>query len=276
MNKDASAALLEAVQGHVAQAHPMRIRGAGSKEFLAASTSPHKEVFDVSVVEHCGVVNYEPTELVMTARSGTPLQTVVATLREAGQCLPFEPPQPPGATLGGTLACGLSGPARPYAGAARDHVLGVRAINGKGEDLSFGGEVMKNVAGYDVSRLQIGAFGTLGLLLDISMKVLPLAETEMTLAFAQSAHDTAPMVALARRYLPITGAALIDTTRFIRLAGSEAGVKECAAQLGGDRVADAQAPWLGLRDWTPQSRSLMTPTVSLLQPCTTGVVRNVG
>jgi glycolate oxidase FAD binding subunit len=247
MTNDASAALLETVQQHVAGGTPFVITGGGSKGFLGCRTPEQEQQPRVSVADHHGVINYEPTELVMTARSGTPLSIVVSTLQSNGQQLPFDPPQLPNATLGGTLACGLSGPTRPYAGSARDHALGVRVISGKGEDCQFGGEVMKNVAGYDVSRLQVGAYGSLGVLLDVSLKVLPLPEATMTLMFEQSAHDTAPMVQLGRQYLPLTGAVLIGEQRFIRLAGSDAGVKSAAAQLGGETV-QGEGPWAGIRD----------------------------
>ncbi len=248
MNHDASAALLDTVQQHVANGLPLRIVGGNSKSFLGRVSESAEEMTTLSVAEHRGVTNYEPTELVMSARSGTPLSLVIDTLKQSGQQLPFDPPQLPGATLGGTLACGLSGPVRPYCGAVRDHTLGTRVISGKGEDLAFGGEVMKNVAGYDVSRVQIGAYGTLGVLLDVSLKVLPLPETTRTLAFEQSEHDCSAMVKLARHFLPVTGAALIGSRRYIRLAGSDAGVQAAASELGGDAVDDA--PWDALRDFT--------------------------
>ncbi len=144
----------------------------------------------LSLSGHTGILNYQPKELVVTARCGTPLREIEAALAEQGQMLPFEPPHfadasdegrsTVGATLGGTIACGLSGPARPYAGSARDLVLGTRVLTGRAEVLRFGGEVMKNVAGYDISRLMTGAFGTLGVLLDISVKVLPIPTTGRT------------------------------------------------------------------------------------------------
>jgi len=249
MNNDGSEELIEAVQQHVANNQPVRIEGGNSKTFLGSLPDDGGQLPALSLASHRGVVNYEPTELVFTARSGTPLSSVIQTLDEAGQQLPFDPPQLPNATLGGTLACGLSGPARPYSGSARDHTLGVRVINGQGEQLRFGGEVMKNVAGYDVSRVQIGAYGTLGVLLEASLKVLPKPETTLTLAFEQVEHDTAPMVQLARQFLPVTAVALIGTTRFVRLAGSDAGVQAAAKDLGGERLA-ANEPWDGLRDFT--------------------------
>ena len=188
----------------------------------------------------------------LTARAGTSVRTLVETLAAARQMLAFEPPDE-GGTLGGVVACALSGPRRPYAGAVRDFVLGTRVIDGRGRVLSFGGEVMKNVAGYDVSRLQVGAFGTLGVLLEVSMKVLPMPEHEITLRheLAADAADTADeLVALARRPLPLTGALVDDRVRHVRLGGSEVAVEAAARALGGERVADADAPWTGVRERT--------------------------
>lgn len=247
MSNDASDALIELIQRHVAEQQCVQIAGGNSKAFLGCASGSAQTETTVSTLDHHGVVNYEPTELVITARSGTPVTTVVKTLEEAGQQLPFEPPQFPNATLGGTIACGLSGPARPYLGSARDHMLGARVVNGSGEALRFGGEVMKNVAGYDVSRVQVGAYGTLGLLLDVSLKVLPLPENTLTLVFEQQAHDTKPMVQLARQFLPVSASALIGTKRYIRLSGSDAGVHAAARKLGGEMSDDATL-WDSLRD----------------------------
>ena len=156
----------------------LKIRGQGSKSFYGRPCEG--EVVDVS--PHQGIVSYEPTELVLTGCAGTSLAAIEAALSEAGQMLPFEPPHyGEGATLGGTLACGFSGPRRPYAGAARDFVLGTQVVTGKGEALRFGGAVMKNVAGYDVSRLMVGSLGTLGIILEASLKVLPRPGAEITL-----------------------------------------------------------------------------------------------
>src|SRR5881275_3339057 len=149
---------------------PLRIRGGGTKDWYGMP--PAGELLDTRA--HAGIVDYEPTELVITARCGTPLAEIEAVLAERGQMLAFEPPHfGAGATIGGAIAAGLSGPRRPYAGAVRDFVLGARIVNGKGEDLSFGGRVIKNVAGYDVSRLMAGSLGTLGIITEISFKVLP-------------------------------------------------------------------------------------------------------
>ena len=167
---------------------PLCIRGGGSKDFLGCS---HGELLDTGSLS--GVISYEPTELVVTVGCGTPLTELEALLAEQGQCLPFEPPHfawsqgaataTSGATVGGMVASGLAGPSRATVGGVRDYVLGLKLINGLGQHLTFGGQVMKNVAGYDVSRLMVGARGTLGLLTEVSLKVLPVAPAEATLSF---------------------------------------------------------------------------------------------
>ncbi|MEX5452570.1 glycolate oxidase subunit GlcE, partial [Stutzerimonas stutzeri] len=167
---DASALLLDQVNQALAAKTPLRIQGSGSKAFLGRAAEG--QLLDVR--EHRGIVSYDPTELVVTARAGTPLAELEATLDEAGQMLPCEPPHfGEGATVGGMIAAGLSGPRRPWSGSVRDFVLGSRVITGQGKHLRFGGEVMKNVAGYDLSRLMAGSFGCLGVLTEISLKVLP-------------------------------------------------------------------------------------------------------
>ena len=176
----------------ITQAHhartPLRIRGGGSKDFFAPPGQG--EVLDTRTLD--GIRAYEPSELVVTVAAGTPLATLEAALREKNQYLPFEPPQfvwsqssaaGSTTTVGGMVAAGLSGPARASAGSVRDYVLGVQIINGRGQPLRFGGQVIKNVAGYDVSRLMVGARGTLGLITEVSLKVLPLPAAEATLVF---------------------------------------------------------------------------------------------
>lgn len=175
---DLGKALQQQVLDAFEKENPLNITGSGSKSFLGHV--PHGQTIDV--FKHRGIVNYDPRELVLTARSGTPLSKIEATLADAGQILAFEPPHFGNqATLGGTIACALSGPRRPYSGSARDFVLGCQILNGRGEILRFGGQVMKNVAGYDVSRLMPGSLGTLGLLLEASVKVLPKPEATASL-----------------------------------------------------------------------------------------------
>jgi len=241
---DDSARLSDAVREAVSAGTPLAVTGAGTRACLGHEVAGRP----LSTLAHTGVITHEPTELVVTVRAGTPVSSLVETLAAERQMMPFEPPDG-GGTLGGVMACGLSGPRRPYVGAARDFVLGTRIINGQGQVLGFGGEVMKNVAGYDVSRLQIGAFGTLGLLLDISMKVLPMPEVELTLHHELDSPDTADtLVAMARQPIPLSGSMVQERDRFIRLSGSAVAVEKTASSLGGSRVAESDAPWQDLRE----------------------------
>ncbi len=234
----------EAMEAHT----PLCIAGSGSKAFLGHPVRGES----LSLAGHRGIVNYEPTELVVTARAGTPIAELERVLAEQGQHLPFEPPRfGPGATLGGTVACGLSGPRRPWSGSLRDHVLGMTILTGKGDILHFGGEVMKNVAGYDISRLMCGAFGTLGVLLDVSLKVLPrpeASETRVLECTAGAALDT--LQRLGRAPLPLGGAAHVDGRLYLRLEGSPDGVADAARRIGGETLADAEAFWTALREQT--------------------------
>lgn len=237
------------LQEHVAQAcandQPLNICGGNSKSFLG---TPSKAT-ELDISAHCGIISYEPTELVVTARSGTRLESLNKVLAESGQMLPFEPPAfAPQATLGGTTACGLSGPSRPYRGAIRDYVLGCRIINGKAQTLRFGGEVMKNVAGYDVTRLMTGAMGTLGVLLDTSLKVLPLPENEVTLVQQTDASSAIEkMQALAGDSIPVTAAAFLNGKMFTRLSGAQSAVIATAKTLGGELSSDNNF-WSQLRE----------------------------
>lgn len=204
----------------------------------------------LSLAEHTGIVSYESTELVVTVRAGTTLQELNAVLLASGQCLPFEPPNfGKSASLGGTIACNFSGPARPYVGSARDYVLGCTLLNGKGEMLKFGGQVMKNVAGYDVARLMAGSMGTLGVILDISLKVLPLPESEITLV---QALDQATALTTLQQYglkpYPITGAYWYDGQLYVRLAGATGAVKQARSHIVGDVVEQGKVLWQQLRD----------------------------
>ncbi|HQR99659.1 MULTISPECIES: glycolate oxidase subunit GlcE [unclassified Polaromonas] len=240
--------IIDQVQAAAASGTPLRIRGGGSKDFYGQTLQG--EVLDVTPL--AGITSYEPTELVVTARAGTPLAELEAVLAERGQCLPFEPPHfGPGATVGGMVAAGLSGPARASVGAVRDYVLGVTLLNGKGELLTFGGQVMKNVAGYDVSRLMAGAMGTLGLLTEISLKVLPVAPAEATLKFGMSQSEAlAKLNSWGGQPLPLNASCWVDDagapTLYLRLRGAVAAVEAACKTLGGERQDNAAtAP-----DWT--------------------------
>ena len=240
--------LSEAIREAAARKRPLCIRGGGTKDFYGGAI--HGDPLDST--GYRGIVEYEPTELVITARAGTPLAEIEAALREKGQMLAFEPPHfGPGATLGGCIAAGLSGPRRAYAGAARDFVLGVRLIDGKGGDLRFGGQVMKNVAGYDVSRLMTGSLGTLGLLTEVSLKVLPVPVSETTLNLKRTeAEAIAAMNEWAGKPLPITATAFRDGNLEVRLSGAGSAVEAAAKKLGGTVVDPAQAGrfWAGIRE----------------------------
>ncbi|MBI5461080.1 MAG: glycolate oxidase subunit GlcE [Gammaproteobacteria bacterium] len=241
-----AADIVEQVRAAAARNSALAICAGGSKDFLGRRTQGTP--LDVSDLR--GIVHYEPTELVITARAGTPLAEIEATLAERGQMLGFEPPHfGPTATLGGTIACGLSGPARPFRGAARDFVLGAKIVNAKGEMLSFGGEVMKNVAGYDVSRLLCGAYGTLGVVLEISLKVLPRPASEITLALELDEGDAcARMRDWQRAPLPLSGLCYAGNRLYVRLSGAEQAVGAARRRLGGEVDMRGAAFWEQLRE----------------------------
>ncbi|WP_290647935.1 glycolate oxidase subunit GlcE [Aquisalimonas sp.] len=245
-NNDLGDTLAQQVAAAAEAGTPLRIRGGGSKDFLARTIAG--EPLEVS--GHRGIINYEPTELVLTARAGTPLNELDIALRESGQMMPFEPPRFSDATtLGGAIAAGLSGPRRPWAGSARDLVLGVRLINGRGESMRFGGEVMKNVAGYDISRLVTGSFGTLGVLLDVSMKVLPLPEAEEAIQLETNEAQGFYIVDEAYRAgVPISGAAHDGRHLYARLSGTKLAVDAGLKRLGGEQQSDPATFWHALRD----------------------------
>ena len=244
---------LECVRTALATHRRLRVRGSGSKDFYAArpwaapAEAEADAVLDTRAL--CGIVAYEPSELVVTAGAGTPLAQVQALLAASGQCLPFEPPHfGPGATVGGMVAAGLSGPARASVGAVRDYVLGVRLINGRAEHLRFGGQVMKNVAGYDISRLMAGSWGRLGVLTEVSLKVLAQAPAEATLRLDCSQAQALqwlnawcgqPLPLNASRWEPGQGQG--QGQLYVRLRGARAAVQAACTHLGGERLDDAQA-----------------------------------
>lgn len=225
---------------------PLRIRAGGSKDWYGET--PNGEMLDVSA--NTGIVSYEPGELVLTARCGTTLSEIESLLDKHGQMLAFEPPHfGPGSTLGGTLACGFSGPRRAYAGSARDFVLGMDILDGNGQHLKFGGQVIKNVAGYDVSRLMVGALGTLGVLLQASLKVLPKPQSEMTLQFeCDETEALRRMNEWAGKPLPLSASAWMSNMLTIRLSGAESSVSAAHKKLGGEQHEHGDDFWRGLRD----------------------------
>jgi glycolate oxidase FAD binding subunit len=246
---------------------PLHIRGGGSKDFYG--NAPSGELLDVSA--YSGIIDYEPTELVITARAGTPLTEIEAAMRDKGQMLGFEPPHfAESATLGGCIATGLSGPRRPYTGSARDFVLGMRILDGRGADLKFGGQVMKNVAGYDVSRLLTGSLGTLGVILEVSLKALPLPPVEMTICRLHTKEEAlALMNEWAGQPLPITGTCHVEKRLYVRLAGAAPAVKAAAGKLGGEVIDNAAEFWRDIRDQRDVFFSSDTPLWRLSLKSTT-------
>lgn len=236
-DRDASTELLEQINQARENATPLRIQGASSKAFLGREVAG--EVLDTRI--HRGIVSYDPTELVITARCGTPLRELLAALEAAGQMLPCEPPSfGEDATVGGMIACGLSGPRRPWAGSVRDFVLGTRLITGNGKQLRFGGEVMKNVAGYDLSRLLTGSFGCLGVITEVSLKVLPKPRQCLSISLElNSARALSQLAEWGQQPLPISAASHDGRQLHLRLEGGEGSVSAAQQRLGGE-VLDSQ------------------------------------
>jgi glycolate oxidase FAD binding subunit len=241
----------ERIRAAAAAKTPLVIRGGGTKDFYGRAA--RGEVLDATAC--AGIVDYDPTELVITARGGTPLVAVEQAMRERGQMLAFEPPHfGAGATLGGCVAAGLSGPRRPYTGAVRDFVLGVRILDGRGDDIAFGGRVMKNVAGFDVARLMTGALGTLGVLVEVSLKCLPLPKADATIAFECGAADAIRRAnEWGGRPLPLSATCWHDGRLAVRLSGAVPAVEAAVAKLGGERMPAGDAAttfWASVREQT--------------------------
>lgn len=260
----------ERVRAAAAGREPLCIRGGGSKDWYGGA--PQGAILDTR--GYAGIVDYEPTELVITARCGTPLAEIEALLAEHHQMLAFEPPHfGEGATVGGTVAAGLCGPRRASSGATRDFVLGARLLDGKGDVLAFGGKVMKNVAGYDVSRMLAGSLGTLGLLLEVSLKVLPRPFAEATLRFEMSEVDAIRRLnEWGGQPLPVSGSAWRGGQLALRLSGAEAAVDAAMRLLGGEAVPDAAAFWTEVREQRHAFFSGGEPLWRLSVPSATGAL----
>jgi glycolate oxidase FAD binding subunit len=253
---DARDQALQAVIDQVDQARthgtPLEIRGGVTKGFYGGPL--RGEPLDVTGL--AGISSYEPSELVVTARAGTPLAELEAVLEERGQCLPFEPPRfSGGGTVGGMVAAGLSGPSRASAGSVRDHVLGATLLNGRSEVLTFGGQVAKNVAGYDVSRLLVGSLGILGVICEVSLKVLPLARSSATLCFDwDQAHALKQLSRWVSQPVSLNASAWHQGRLRVRLAGASAAVDAACRKLGGtlSPAEEAAAWWSSVRDQTQE------------------------
>jgi glycolate oxidase FAD binding subunit len=256
----------QSIREAAARRRALCLRGGGSKDFYG--NEPRGEILDTR--GHAGIVSYEPSELVVTARCGTRLKDLEKILSESHQMLPFEPPHfGAGATLGGCVAAGLSGPRRAAAGALRDFVLGSRVLDGRGRALAFGGQVMKNVAGYDVSRLMAGSLGTLGLILEVSLKVLPRPQRELSLRKALPQADA--IETLCRwggQPVPVSASTWHDGELVVRLSGTEAAVRAAATKLGGESLSaeQAEAFWRGVREHTAPFFGGETPLWRLSLP----------
>lgn len=240
--------MLEQFRERILGRQPLRLRGGGSKDFYGQALAG--ELLDTR--GYAGIVEYQPSELVVTARCGTPLAELHSLLAAQGQMLACEPPGFNGAaTVGGMIAAGLSGPRRASAGAVRDFLLGVRLLDGEGRLLRFGGQVMKNVAGYDVARLMAGSLGTLGLIVEASLKVLPLPAAEATLRLdLPQAAAIEQMNRWAGRPLPLSATCWHDGVLSVRLSGATAAVAAAVTAIGGERIdgAAAEGFWDSLRE----------------------------
>jgi glycolate oxidase FAD binding subunit len=240
----------ERIRAAAAARTPLRLQGGGTKSFYGNAAAG--ELLDTRA--HSGVVSYEPSELVLTARCGTPLSDIESLLAAQGQMLAFEPPHfGAGATLGGCISAGLAGPRRVAAGAVRDFVLGIEMIDGRGDLQSFGGQVMKNVAGYDVSRLICGALGTLGLITRVSLKVLPRPIAELSLQFEMSSAQALNALAeWGQLPLPLSASAVTQDRLRLRLSGAGNAVAAARRQLGGEVMLEGAADehWRQLREHT--------------------------
>ena len=260
---DIVAGWAERIRSASADGRPLRIRGGGTKDWYGQALDG--EILDTRAFQ--GIVSYDPAELVVTVRAGTPLAQLETVLAECGQMLPFEPPHfGRAATVGGCVAAGLAGPRRATCGAPRDFVLGVTLMNGRGEVLRFGGQVVKNVAGYDVSRLMAGSLGTLGLMLDLSIKVLPRPPVEATLKFDMNGTDAVRKLnEWGGRPLPITASAWRNGTLAVRLSGAETAVKTARNTIGGEVVdaVEAERFWEGLREQTDPFFASIPPDAAL-------------
>ena len=228
------------------QKQALKISAGNTKSFYGNSIQG--EPLDVS--QYRGIIDYEPSELFITARCGTSLTEIEDELNKQQQMLAFEPPHfGQRATIGGTIACGFSGPRRPYSGSARDNILGAHIINGKGEYLEFGGHVMKNVAGYDVSRAMCGALGTLGVIMQVSLKVIPKPEKEITIVFQTSKEQRInKLFELSQTNLPITASYIEESLIYIRLAGLENSLNNICGQLEAETLDNSTSFWKTIKE----------------------------
>ncbi len=231
---DSSTSIIDQVRAAAAGGQRLVVRGAGSKPWMAMASDTGRRL---SLATHTGILQYDPAELVVVARAGTPLAELEATLADKGQMLAMDAPDfNGGSTIGGAVSLGWSGSRSTFAGGVRDSVLGLRMVNGQGDDLRFGGQVMKNVAGFDVSRLMVGSCGRLGVILELSLKVVPKPQQEisLTLSYPDLASSQAAVRAWAQRGYPLSGASFSEGKLRLRLSGPGAVLEAAAADIQGD------------------------------------------
>ncbi len=255
---DITTALQDQVKQAISSNTPLSIQAGNSKRFYGHSVDENTNAKPLDLSSHTGIINYDPTELCATVQAGTKLSELEALLAQNNQILAFEPPHYPSgtnnqdtATIGGAIATGIAGPRRAYTGSVRDAILGVKMINGTGEIANFGGEVMKNVAGYDLSRMMVRSQGTLGVILSVSVRVIPQPEQNMTLAFdASQTEALSYFQELRKTNLPITATAWLNDQGLIRVSASEQVLKSCKSKIKGDEITNGGDFWQGLRDHT--------------------------
>lgn len=269
MSTDNGKDIAERIMNAYADRSPLSIRAGNSKAFYGYQCEGN----DLDVSAHVGITNYDPRELVITARAGTTIKELEKALSENQQMFAFAPPRlNEKSTLGGSIASGLSGPRRPYTGSARDSVLGINCINGRGEQLSFGGQVIKNVAGYDVSRLMAGALGTLGVITEVSLKVIPLPAVEITMREECNVTQYLETSSLLNQQpLPISASCYYDNAMYLRLSGSKQAVNAASNKLAGDVLPGEQARdfWQQLRDYQHEFFATDEPLWRLSLPADT-------
>ncbi|MCK4710781.1 MAG: glycolate oxidase subunit GlcE [Gammaproteobacteria bacterium] len=268
MSNDNTQSIQQQVEQTLQQKRALSIHGSGSHQFMLPVFTEDQKI-DMSL--HQGIIDYQPTELVIKARAGTPVSEIQQVLAEQQQQLATDfPIYDNSTTLGGAVAIGHSGSSRPFQGAIRDHILGAGLINGSAEILNFGGQVMKNVAGYDVSRLLAGSRGTLGPILDITQKVLPVPEQQVTIVFDMQENKAIEMMnKMAGHSLPITASAFHEQKLFIRLGGTDAGVSQAQRSLGGEALDNSRHFWLSIQQQTHEFFKSPHPLWRIIVPATT-------
>ncbi len=261
----AEAALAERIKAAALKGEKLRIQGGGSKPAHTARHAEAAQATSISTDGLAGIREYEPEELVIVVGSGTPIAEIEQAMQARGQMLGFEPPHGLNAraTIGGVLACAVSGPRRPYAGAVRDFVLGIRVIDGKGDRLHFGGKVMKNVAGFDVARLFAGSAGTLGLITEVALKCLPLPKATATRVYELTAEKA--IKTMNRWYVeadPISATAWVEGRLYVRFSGAESAVQAALARRGGETLPEAERWWA---DWREHRHAFFQASAGLMR-----------